>query len=101
MDKNEIGLPQIHIPEGKEMGVYSNLCISMHSYSEFILDFARILPGQEYPKLAERIILSPDNAKRLAMMLTNNIQQYEKEHGEIELPEGRSNAVPNNIKGMA
>lgn len=94
-------MPEIRVPEDKQMGIYSNLCIVMHSPSEFIFDFARILPGQEQPTLAGRVLLTPDNAKRLAKMLMGNVQEYERNYGKIELPEEQIGTSPSNIKGEA
>ena len=37
-------------------GTYSNLAIITHSHSEFIIDFATMLPGQPKPEVSNRII---------------------------------------------
>ena len=42
-------------------GHYSNLAIISHSTSEFILDFAAILPGLPKAKVKSRIILMPEH----------------------------------------
>ena len=76
-------------------GHYSNLAIISHSTSEFILDFAAILPGLPKAKVRSRIILTPEHAKRLAMALQDNLMRYEAQFGEIRLPErGGYGAVP-------
>ena len=66
-------------------GHYSNLAIISHSTSEFILDFAAILPGLPKAKVKSRIILTPEHAKRLLMSLQENIGRYESNIGRIEL----------------
>ena len=48
-------------------GQYSNLAVITHSVSEFILDFAEMLPGLPKPKVVSRIILTPEHAKRLLL----------------------------------
>jgi len=45
-------------------GNYSNLAIISHSTSEFIIDFAAVLPGVQKARVKSRIILTPEHAKR-------------------------------------
>ena len=66
-------------------GSYSNLAIVTHSPSEFVLDFIRMLPGIPKPQVGNRIIMTPDNIKRLSQAIADNIRKYESEFGEIEL----------------
>ncbi len=68
-------------------GSYSNLAIITHSHSEFILDFAEILPGMPKPDIANRIIMTPEHAKRLLSALIDNISKYENSFGTIDLGE--------------
>ena len=37
-------------------GTYSNLAIITHSHSEFIIDFAKMLPGMPKPDICSRIM---------------------------------------------
>jgi hypothetical protein len=67
-------------------GHYSNLAIISHSTSEFILDFAAILPGLPKAKVKSRIILTPEHAKRLMLSLQENITRYENNVGKINIP---------------
>ena len=81
-------------------GVYSNFVLISHSPSDFILDFARILPGMPKPEVASRIIMAPEHAKRLLMALQENIFKYEQEFGKIQLPhEGSRTIAPFNVGG--
>lgn len=84
---------QIDIELSEEVadGTYSNLAIISHSNSEFIVDFIRMMPGTPKAKVKQRIILSPQHAKRLMFALGDNITKYEENFGEIESPE----QVPN------
>lgn len=66
-------------------GHYSNLAIISHSTSEFILDFAAILPGLPKASVKSRIILTPEHAKRLLLSLQDNISRYETNVGRIEI----------------
>ncbi|MBE6197657.1 MAG: DUF3467 domain-containing protein [Alistipes sp.] len=66
-------------------GHYSNLAIISHSPTEFIVDFAAILPGLPKAKVKSRIILTPEHAKRLLLSLQENIARYETNVGRIEV----------------
>lgn len=77
----------IEIPEEVVEGVYSNLAVVMHSQSEFVLDFVRLIPGRQSAKVQSRVILTPDNVKRLVRVLQQNVYTYEQENGVIQLPE--------------
>ena len=75
----------IEIGEKEWEGVYSNFVIITHSASEFVLDFARVLPGAPKAKVFSRLLMTPQHAKALLGTLENNIQKYENEHGKIKL----------------
>lgn len=75
----------IELPEGVAEGVYSNLVIISHSTSEFVLDFAALMPGVPKAKVRSRVILAPEHAKRLLMTLQDNVAKYETNLGEIHI----------------
>ena len=77
----------IELPEEVGQGQYANLAVVLHSQSEFILDFVRLLPGQQSARVHSRQILTPDNAKRLVRLLEQHLAGFEQEYGKIELPE--------------
>lgn len=77
----------VELPEDVAEGIYANLSVITHSPSEFILDFARLLPGLPKPKICARLVMTPQNAKSLLRILQMNIQRYEEAHGEIRLPQ--------------
>lgn len=77
----------IDLREDIAEGHYSNLAIISHSTSEFILDFATILPGLNKAKVKSRIILTPEHAKRLLYSLQENITRYESDIAKIEIPQ--------------
>jgi hypothetical protein len=66
-------------------GSYSNLAIITHSRSEFIIDFASMLPGFPKPEVSNRIIMTPEHTKRLMMALMDNVHKYESLFGPISL----------------
>ncbi len=74
----------IELTEEIAEGVYSNLVMLAHSSEEFILDFIRVMPGVPKARVKSRIIVSPPHAKRLLRALSDNIDRYERAHGEIE-----------------
>lgn len=75
----------IELTEDVAEGSYSNLAIITHSYAEFILDFVNIMPGTPKSKVKSRIILAPIHAKRLLRALSDNINNYESQHGTIDM----------------
>lgn len=78
----------IELDEKASEGIYSNFVLTSHTASEFILDFARMLPGVKKAKVFARIILTPQSAKTLHMVLGNAIGKYEATFGEIKIPQG-------------
>lgn len=74
----------IHLSEEVAEGVYSNLAIITHSSSEFIVDFVSLMPGAPKGKVKSRIILTPQNAKRLLNALQDNIDKFEEVNGKIK-----------------
>ena len=78
---------QIELTPDKAQGEYANLAIITHSPSEFVLDFARMLPGLQKAQVRSRVILAPEHAKRLLAALQENIMRYEQNFGPIRMPQ--------------
>jgi hypothetical protein len=76
----------VELDESVAQGNYSNLAIIAHSASEFIIDFAAIMPAVSKAKVKSRIIMTPEHAKRLLFSLNENIARYESVHGPIKTP---------------
>ncbi|AXG70135.1 hypothetical protein KORDIASMS9_02369 [Kordia sp. SMS9] len=74
----------IELDETIAEGTYSNLAIINHSATEFVVDFVNIMPGRPKAKVKSRIVLTPQHAKRLMKALGENIQRFEKAHGQIK-----------------
>ena len=89
MENNEKKL-SFELKQDVAKGTYSNLVIITHSHSEFILDFATMLPGLPKPEVSNRIIMSPEHAKRLLLALKDNIEKYENQNGTISLGEPKA-----------
>ncbi len=77
----------IELDETTAQGNYSNLAIISHSTSEFIIDFATVLPGVPKARVKSRVILTPEHAKRLLLSLQENITRYESNVGKIHIPQ--------------
>ena len=60
---------------------------------DFIVDFARVLPGLPKAQVKSRVILAPEHAKRLLAALQENIMRYEKEFGTIRIPNQESRTI--------
>ena len=75
----------VDLNEKEAEGIYANLALITHSPAEFILDFARMVPGLPKAKVHARIIMTPQSAKALQKSLTVNIERFESAHGEIKL----------------
>ncbi len=77
---------QIELPQAVAQGEYANFAIITHSSSDFVVDFARILPNVPKAQVRSRVILAPEHAKRLLQALQENIYRYEQEFGTIRIP---------------
>lgn len=84
-ETKQFGL-DIELEDSVAQGHYSNLAIISHSTSEFIIDFATVLPGVQKARVKSRIILTPEHAKRLLYSLQDNVTRYESNVGKIEIP---------------
>ena len=74
----------VELGEKEAEGIYSNIAFITHSSSEFVIDFARMLPGSRKPKVYARIVMTPQHVKSLHTALRENIERYEKAHGAIK-----------------
>lgn len=78
----------VHIDEKEAEGIYANLAMLMHSPTEIIIDFARVMPRTPKAKVLARIIMTPMHAKMLLRALTDNLAKFEKQFGEIKMHSG-------------
>jgi len=81
------GQLQLELTPETAQGKYVNLAMITHSRTEFVMDFAAVLPGLPKAQVSSRLIMAPEHAKRLLAALQENVVKYEHEHGRIVLPE--------------
>lgn len=98
-NENKQGGLKIDISPDVAKGQYANLALITHSNTEFVLDFAAMLPGTPCPSVCSRVILAPEHAKRLLQALQENVLRYEQTYGKIRIPNQQPmTAAPFNIK---
>jgi len=87
--------PTVTPPAGKKIAidipkdtkaVYANLAFISHTPAEMVLDFAQILPRMPRGSILARVIMSPMHAKMLHRALGQNIANYERQFGAINMP---------------
>jgi hypothetical protein len=78
-------------------GIYSNLAVISHSGSEFVVDFIQMMPNMPQARVRSRIVMTPQNTKRLMRALADNIQRYEAQFGRIN--DDQPNFPPTNFSG--
>ena len=83
---------RIEIDDTVADGIYGNLVFIASNNSEFILDFARFLPGNTRGKVVSRVILGPIHAKVFLKSLTEAVERYEKKFGTIS-PESNTKNI--------
>ncbi len=78
--------PSIQINTGDDIlrGRYANSLLVSHSPEEFVLDWLLNAPSGAH--LVSRIILNPGHVKRIVEVLSANLDQYERQFGEIKSP---------------
>ena len=57
-NNNEKNGLQLELPQNVAQGEYANFAIITHSSSDFIVDFARVLPGLPKAQIKSRVILA-------------------------------------------
>ena len=88
---------EIQLDDAVANGQYVNMIMAQHSSSEFVFDFIFMLPGQPKGRVRSRVIMAPEHAKRLMMMLNEGIANYENIFGAIRLPQGPL-PLPRNVQ---
>ncbi len=97
-NKKENKQVSIELPEEMAQGIYSNLAVVNHSPTEFVIDFISMMPGMPKAKVKSRVVLTPQHVKRLYRALTDNLQKYESQYGEIK-DIGKQQQVPLSFGG--
>jgi hypothetical protein len=68
--------------------VYANLARIAHAPAEFVLDFARLLPGDGKAVVTARVVMSPVALKLFSQALNENLARYETSFGTVKIPVG-------------
>lgn len=76
---------KIELGEKEAEGIYANLAMITHSPTEIVLDFARVMPGTPKARVLSRIVMTPMHAKLLQRALTDNLEKFEKQFGEVKM----------------
>jgi len=79
---------------------YANFAMITHSPSEIIIDFARVLPNSPKSRVHARIVTTPFHAKLLLRALNENLEKYEAQFGEINIPSGGENLAQQFFGGV-
>lgn len=96
--KHQVRQLKIELPESKAEGNYSNFTLISHSGAEFIIDFARVVPGVPKAIVQSRIIMTPIHTKTLLYTIRDNILKFESKFGEIKIPEKGEGFPPFELK---
>ncbi|MBI4364165.1 MAG: DUF3467 domain-containing protein [Candidatus Latescibacteria bacterium] len=83
----------MELGEKEAEGIYSNFAVISHSLSEFVLDFARVLPGTQKSKVFARVVMTPPNVRSLLVALETNIKKYEDQFGKIKTFEPQAKEI--------
>ena len=75
----------VKIDEKVGEGTYANFFMITNSPSEFIMDCGRILPGLPDARIYTRVVMTPMHAKQLLQLLQKNVDNFEKQFGEIKM----------------
>lgn len=77
---------------------YSNLARIAHAPAEFVVDFARLLPGDPKAIVTSRVVMSPMALKLFAQAVNENLARYEATFGTIKIPGGGSSLADSLFK---
>lgn len=75
---------KVNISKENAQGVFANLALIAHTPTEFVFDFAQLMPGVPEANIVSRVVVTPDQAKKILGALQNNIGQYEQKFGTIQ-----------------
>jgi hypothetical protein len=67
---------------------YANMARIAHAPAEFVMDFARLLPGDSKAIVAARVIMSPVALKLFVQAVNENLARYEATFGTVNIPSG-------------
>lgn len=74
------------VAKGNFVQHFSMACLSFDENPHFFLDGIAIPPPGTEPLLVARLIMTPETLKNLNQLISQVISDYEKEQGEIKVP---------------
>jgi len=77
--------------------VYANLARISHAPAEFVLDFARFLPGDTRATVSARVVMSPVALKLFIQAATENLTRFESTFGTINVPSGGTSSLADRL----
>ncbi len=77
---------RLEIEIGEALEQYTNITLINQSSNEFILDFARLMPGSPKAQVHTRVIMSPANVKAFLKGLEQHVTRFEELHGKLPEP---------------
>jgi len=80
-----VGRVSLTVPANLEPA-YSNFALITHSPSEFVLDFAQVMPQVPHARVVARVVTTPVHAKLLLRALAENVGRFEAQFGVIAPP---------------
>ena len=84
MEENNNQQIQINVDKEIAQGIYSNIALIAHGPTEFVLDFASMLPAMPKANVGARVIMAPEH-----LALQDNVMKYEQHFGKIDLNQGQ------------
>ena len=85
MEPNRQQQINIELRDEQAEGIYANLAMIVHSPTEIVMDFARLMPRAPKARVLSRIIMTPMHAKLFHKSLGENLEKFEKQFGEIKI----------------
>ncbi len=86
-NNNDSGKIRINVSPDRIEAKYSDFAVIGKNALGFNFDFGQRIPGGKQINIVSRIAMSPQHAKLFHKVLTQNIEKYEDEFGEIKIPE--------------
>lgn len=78
---------KINVSKDNMEAKYSDFAVVAKNALGFNLDFGQRVPGGKQINIVSRIAMSPQHAKLLLRILKRNVEKYEEDFGEINLPD--------------
>lgn len=73
---------KVRLSDEVAKGVYANGVMVTHSREEFVLDFGMVVGSGG--TVVSRVVMSPVQAKRLAVALAEHLGRFEHAHGALD-----------------